>query len=430
MLANSSLKRDTISLVILFIGTALGALSGFLTKIIIARNTSPEIFGNYTSIITTITTLAPLCGFGIQQYWLKIFGQHSNYGILWIRPSLILISVSSCTIFTILVLWFSISIENESLKLSAIILSLTVFYAASIELLNSSLQIEGRYTSLSFWHILQSSFLLLAIGILVYLFKIPLTTMTLSITQSSFSLIILVLSLPIIYKFWKSQKEKTNKLDLINYSVKHKPKVLNIIKESTPFGLASFFYLIYYQFGIVLVRQEVNPTEAGYYSIALLFLSSALLFPGVIYQKFLLPKLHRWAYHDRKKFIKTYKYGNYCMLAGGLLGLIILWFSAPYIVPIIFGDNYISAVPIVQIMAINIPITYLASNSGALLVTKDHMKIKVYYMFAVALLNLLLMPIMIHKYETIGAVAVNILSNTIICILYYFTVHFKVLKND
>nr|WP_281492423.1 oligosaccharide flippase family protein [Wohlfahrtiimonas chitiniclastica] len=422
------MKKSVIVLFILFIGTALSAIAGFATKIIIARNTTPEVFGNYSTILATITTLMPLCGFGIQQYWLKTFGQHGAYGVIWIKPSLIFVAISSITIFIILILWFMLTLDSYYIKLSAMVLTFIVFNNVGAELLNSTLQLEAKYNWLAIWQLFQSSFLLVGICILLYVFGGKLTELNISIIQSLISCIVVLSIIPVIAKFIRSQREKISIDQLIIYQKEFSPNVLNIMKEAFPFGVAGLFYLIYYQFGIVFIRQMLGAKEAGFYGVAFTFLSASLIVPGVIYQKFLLPKLHSWAYHDREKFIQSYIYGNYVMLVLGILGLISLWFLAPYIVPLLFGDEYEAAILIVQIMAINIPIVYVASSAGSLLVTQDHMKTKVYYMGAAALMSLILTPILITFFGIYGAIYTNIASNIFICILYFNAVKARIIN--
>lgn len=427
MSETTSLKKGALSLAILFLGSALSALAGFITKIVIARNTSPEIFGNYSTILTTITTLAPLCGFGIAQYWLKVFGQHGAYGIIWVKQSLIFVSISTITIFCILMIWFMLTLDSNYLKIAALILTFIIFNNVGAELLNSTLQIEGKYTALSIWQLFQSSFLLITIGILLYIFKTPLSEFNISVSQSLVAVCVAIGIIPFITHFIRNRYKEINQSQLKLLQLEYSPNVFNIMKEAAPFGVAGLFYLIYYQFGVVFVRQILGPTEAGYYSVAFVFLSASLIIPGVIYQKFLLPKLHRWAYHDREKFIQSYVYGNYIMLGLGVIGLISLWILAPYIIPIFFGEEYNTAIPIVQTMAINIPIVYVASSAGSLLVTKNHMKTKVYYMGFTAILSLVISAPMILYFGVLGAVYTNIFSNLIICILYFRAVQKKVI---
>src|SRR3546814_4412984 len=44
---------------------------------------------------------------------------------------------------------------------------------------------------------------------------------------------------------------------------------------------------------------------AGVYNVAFVIMSAVYLIPSVIYQKFLLPKIHIWANHDQETFVKA-----------------------------------------------------------------------------------------------------------------------------
>lgn len=180
--------------------------------------------------------------------------------------------------------------------------------------------------------------------------------------------------------------------------------------------------MIYYQLGVVFVRHLEGAEASAYYTVAFTFLSAALLVPSIIYQKFLLPKLHRWAYHDKEKFEKSYYYGNYIMLLLGIFGFLFLWFFSPYFVNLFFGEKYQDSIYLVQLMAINIPIVYVASSAGSLLVTQEYMKIKVYYMGISALLSLILSVPMIKTYGIEGAIYTNIICNSFILIACFYRV--------
>src|SRR5690606_13992410 len=111
------------------------------------------------------------------------------------------------------------------------------------------------------------------------------------------------------------------------------PQVKNILQNAWPFGLASVFHLIYFQSDIVLVKYITGDEAAGYYNVAFTVMMAVLLFPGIIYQKFLLPKIHRWANHDRSLFYKVYRQGNVAMLVLGLLAMAFVWLLSPFPIP-------------------------------------------------------------------------------------------------
>jgi len=415
-------KINIIALVSLFVGTALTAIATLFTTVILAKHTTIEVFGNYSAIFATITILTPLAGFGIAQYWLKLFGQHGSYGILWIKKSLIFVCISTVFVFTILYVWFFLTLDSNYLILVSMVLSFMIFKSVSTEIINSVLQIEGKYLFLAFWQFFQSSFVLMIILIIVYFFSDSLDELQIATIQLSTVLLSIFMAIFIFYRFLKNQKKKINFKKLIQLKKEQNPQVIKIFKESAPFGFAGLFTLIYSQIGVVFIRYIEGAEAAAYYTVAFTFLVAALLVPLVIYQKFLLPKLHRWAYHDKEKFEKSFYYGSVIMLVLGILGFLFLWFLASYLINLFFGEKYHSSIFLLQIMAINVPIVYVASSAGSLLVTQNHMITKVYYMGISAMIYLVLCAPMINYFGTVGAVYVSILCNIFIITIYFYKV--------
>jgi O-antigen/teichoic acid export membrane protein len=59
----------------LWLSSMLSALFAFSLQIVLARILSVEHYGMFASAFTILTMLIPIVGFGIAQYWLKVFGQ-------------------------------------------------------------------------------------------------------------------------------------------------------------------------------------------------------------------------------------------------------------------------------------------------------------------------------------------------------------------
>ena len=413
-------KKQMCYLLSLFFGTFFAMISGFLARVFLARFSSIETFGNYSSVFTVITTFAPLCGFGVAQWWLKISGQYGISGFSYIKKSLKFVVFSTLVIFVFSCLWFLLSLQGSLLVMS-------LFNTVISELVASTLQLQNRYFVLSIWQFMQSSTILI-IAILFWLFcNTNFTEINIGAFYLINSMIFCSAGFFIIKKYFSTQTSLCLRNNIAVYGVE-KYQTLEIIKEVIPFGIAGLFYLIYYQLGIVFVRYFEGAEAASYYTVAFSFLSVAIAVPGVLYQKFLLPKLHRWAYHDREKFLQSYKYGNYLMIILGVICGLGLWFLAPYFIKWFFGERYLPAIHLVQLMALNIPIVYLASSAGSLLVTRNHMKIKVVYMGISAGISLILNPILIIKFGTDGAIYTNIVCNIFIMFLYFWAVKYRVLN--
>lgn len=419
-------QKHIYHLVSLLTGTIFSMIASFLVRVFLARNSSVEAFGNYSSILTIITTFAPLCGFGVAQWWLKISGQYGITGFPYIRKSVKFIICTTAIVFIFLTLWFLLSL-TANLLIMSLLLIFILFNNVVSELVVSTLQLQSKYFALSVWQFLQASMVLIIAILFLFIVKKDFSEVDIGILYFINSIIFSFIGFFIIKQYFSRQYS----LYLIEQNFcenLEKYPITTLIKEVVPFGIAGLFYLIYYQLGIVFVRYFEGAEAASYYSIAFSFLSVAIAVPGVIYQKFLLPKLHHWAYHDRKIFLQSYKYGNYLMIVLGCICGLGLWLLAPHFITWFFGDRYLSAIPLVQLMAINIPIVYLASSAGSLLVTQDHMKVKVIYMGISAVISLILNPILVFEFGVYGAVYTNIISNFCILIFYFRAVRYRVIN--
>ncbi|WNN47302.1 oligosaccharide flippase family protein [Siccibacter colletis] len=404
------------SLLVLSTGTLLTAILNFSSQYMIARHMTLEDFGKFSSAFYLAMTLAPLCGFGIPQLWLKSFGSEGWQGIRFIIPGLKFTSITTAIVWVVLIVWFEITTDYNDKWL--VFLSVIVVAQVVVEILSAVFQLEERYSSVA---LIQSSIYVLRFIFLVILYfkSANFTINSIAITYGLISLIIILASYKVLVRVIKHEVKlkghvKTAKVKLSRVSS------FEMISEAAIFGLSGVFYMIYYQLNIVLVKYFISDEVAGYYSVAFLFVSAAIMFPTIIYQKYLLPKLHRWAYHDLQKLKYIFKYGNIVMLSFGLIIVLIVWFASPYIITILFGLKYNGSIPLIQFLSLSIPLIYLASNAGAILVTKDNMRAKVKIMFLSSILSVLCFFSCYQTYGVYAGVISTFISNLLICVAYNY----------
>jgi O-antigen/teichoic acid export membrane protein len=99
-------------------------------------------------------------------------------------------------------------------------------------------------------------------------------------------------------------------------------------------------------------------------------------------------------------------------------------------VPLIFGENYQESVAVILILCVSIPIRFVATSVGGVLVTRDLMRHKVWYHGFTALLNILLNILLIPKYSFYGAAASTVISEIFLLIIYLYAVNKKVFGVD
>ena len=197
------------------------------------------------------------------------------------------------------------------------------------------------------------------------------------------------------------------------------PSITEVAKNAWPFGLAALSNIIYFQSDIVLIKYFVGDSQAGVYNVAFSVMAAVYLFPSAVFQKFFLPKVHRWAHQNRVKMRAVFYKGSWVMFGLGVVAALALWALAGWGVPFLFGGEYKSASFYINILAASSPAMFVAYSAGAYLVTQEHMKLKVKLMFFVAAMNLVLNFLFIPMYGALAAAVSTVLCQWTLATMYY-----------
>lgn len=412
----SSLK--TVSF--LWLATMAGAGFGFLGQIIIARGLGPENFGLFSSALGTVNLLLPLAGFGVATFWLKLFGQRGWEAIHWLPASFSFIILSSLAVMFTLVLWALFGPHDASTKSVISILFLLVLGHVSIELFGAKCQLEEKYGKLALLQML-SPLGRFFLALCFFLFG-SLNIQSISISYALLSLCILIVCLLPLYRM------KQGQFNLKGHGVRDiKPsnvpiRKVNVFDECWVFGVAGMFYFIWSQSHVVFIKYFSGDVDAGEYSVALILMNAISMLPAVIYSKYLMPKIHRWANKDLFQLKKVFYAGNKIMLLLGLVMMLAVWLLGELIIVKLFTDEYKASAQLLLILALVLPVRFVGHSIGAMLVAKENMKSKVKVMGIIAALNVLLNFIALPIWGVQGVAYVTVFSEIILVTLYYILV--------
>lgn len=421
------MKRAAKSVSLLWMGSLLGSGSTFITYIILARELGAEYFGVFGSALSMVTVFSLLAVFGVPQFWLKTFGKDGWMGVRWMPASLKFVMLSTAFSLSSLIIWSYIGSHNEVTQKILIILSFYIIGIVSLEHVNSKLQLEERYSFLALWQITPNMLRLIIVVLFAYLIKQKLSIYFVAWIYAFTGLVCFAFAISQIKKLSEGNidlKGHDNYSEITNPN----PRIKDVFAETWPFGFAAFFAFIYVQSDIIMVKYIAGDIEAGYYNVAFVIQTAIMLFPSVLYQKYFLPKYHRWANHDKKQFYLAYKRGNLAMLMFGVVTATILLMLSDWGVPFLFGKEYKDAVEIVNILAAAIPINYVAYSVGATLVTQEHMRLKVKLMGSVAAVNIVLNFFLIPTYYAKGAAIATVISTAMLLAMYFTVARYKVFK--
>lgn len=425
-----NIKKALKALSSLWLGSILAAFLAFITQVITARLLGPNEYGILSAALSAATLIAPLAGFGIPQLWLKIFGVEGYAGARWISASFKFIKISFSVTIGLTIAWALLGPHNVETTIILFVLTFHIGHQLFTEITSSKLQLEERYQLLSLIQIIPHLLRLLAILTVSFLAASSINALTIALIYAGAAIPTVLFGMSEMARLKKGKlllkgHEKNNSPS--SYTT---PTSTQVFFDSLPFGMAATFHLIMFQVNIILISYIATPKEAGLYNVAFAIMTAVYLTPSVIYQKFLLPKIHRWSIHDRSKFIAIYKKGNIAMLILGVMTMVAVAVLAPWGIPLIFGEKYQEAVPVLQVLSLCTPLRFLASSVGVTLVTQEHMKLKVYLMGIAATFNTITSIIFIKQLGLTGAAISTVLSDLLLLCLYYYFAQKKVFSHD
>ena len=409
------------SISLLGVSQIINVVAAFVTQLILTRILNVVDYGTLATSLTIIMFFSQVAGFGIGPFWLQQFGRDGWKGFRWISSSLRFIAFS-ILIASFGALMYAGLIEKNIAVRQTLPWLLSVLVAQGI--LSPALaafQLEGKYKKFAFWQIFVN------VGRSLFVMAIAILGSGLSIVVIGYCLIsflqILILGSTIFVQILKKE------INLIGHGAKpvtriekRPKKIIDVLHGSWPFALGSIFFLIYSQIGIVFLSWIEGSGSAGLFNAALVVLSTIYLLPNTIYQQYLLPHFFRWAEHDKTKLIRLYRLGNGTMIfmgivIGALMALLSTWFA-----PIVFGLEYSSVGYLLRLMAICIPVRFLASSVSAVLTTGGLIRLKAFYQAIAVIVNILGNISLIPYMGIYGAGIATIMSELVLLSLFLYAV--------
>lgn len=418
-------KQSINAFVLLFIATLLGAGLNFGAQVVLAHVLSVAQLGAFASSLAMVMLVAPLAGFGVAGYWLKVYGQEGWAAQRWLPASFRFVMISTLLVVAGVLTWAWVGPHDVLTANLLTLLSVAIIGNLAIELGSAKFQLEGNHRGLALWQMLPHALRFAGIALLLHLLGGGrFDALYAASVFAAAAYVLLMLGV------WQMSRMVRGEYLLDGHAARTEcvsegklfvgiPKVRDVISGAWLFGLAGVFYLIYFQSDIILVRYMVGEAEAGLYNVAFVVLSAVYLFPSVLYQKFLLPKLHRWAHQDVTKVAQIYRLGNICMLLLGVAAMLMLWWLTPVLLPYVFGNNYADAVLLLMVLGLAAPFRFLSSVSGAILTTRDNMRTKIRIMYSAAIFNVILNVILIPYFGAIGAAISTVCTEAALCVFLY-----------
>ena len=183
-----------------------------------------------------------------------------------------------------------------------------------------------------------------------------------------------------------------------------------LLKESFPLLLTNVAVIVYQRIDQVMIGQMIDKESVGYFSVASRFVEVLIYIPMMLAQT-ITPVLVRIREQNEQDYIrKGQQFMNLSLwlsiFAAAITSLLSFW-----IVRLTFGEAYLPAVAVLQIMSFKAASVALSNTAGAMLVTEGLQRWAIFRdgfgCIVCVVLNYLLLP----HYGIIAAAFVAIASN-------------------
>lgn len=378
---------------------------GFLITILIAKNFGTLGYGDFTKITAIVGIFYLAIDFGLNAFYLQRDEKENRFFTLLSFRVLLGVFLALFVSLISVLLPFS---ENPTAGFSSTVkLGIIIF---SFSILGQAIILSA---SAIFQKYLQYHFLLIAslLGSIVSLFLVYIAI--------NFSLGLYFVLGGLVIGGLLTGFTSLIFIKRSLYSLTFDKKfILNLLKESTPFGLMLLFNFIYFRTDTILLSVFRPTEEVGIYGLSYKFFDFLVALPlflsNAIYPSLLSwQKNHRILFQNLKKFI-------FVFLVLSILTLSISWVMAPFIS--LVKKDFIPSILSFKILILSLPFFFLTNLFQWTLIVLKKQKFLLSAYLVAAILNIILNIIFIPFYGYIASAIITGVSEGFVLLLLIFQI--------
>ncbi len=388
-------RMPLLSLALLFAGSAGNSVVSFGCQLLLARHLSLADYGRLSALMVAVNLATPLAIVGIPSFWLQAFGREGIQARRWIRPSLVVFVLSATATSLVVGAYVAMTSVGPGVIRGGLVAGCVTMLVAQalVELVIARLQIEERFGALS---VLQ--------GCLPFARLVVVACVAWALQPSLLAVVSGYAGAAAAVAAWSARALVQMRSDrfrpagrVVRQADEDRPAVARwVLRQAMPFAMITLCFIVGFQSVLILLDRLAGPEQAALYQSALLVIQAAYLLPNIVYHKFLSSKISRWVEHDRPKLIGSFHLGVVGMFGAGIACMLAILVFAHPIVALIYGAKYAGAAPVLSVLALAIPINFVQHVCSSLLVSREHVLVKVRFAWVSAgscvAANLVLVP--------------------------------------
>jgi O-antigen/teichoic acid export membrane protein len=337
----SRLSLNSLWLLISRLGTQAGMA---VFTILLARGLGSMLFGEYAFMASVVVIGNVLTTFGTDMLLIREIAATDRLNQLF---SALLIQLVLSAMFIAVVLIGSAYLPQEDSAAAALrVYSLSMLPLAFYTVFTTALR--GRQHMLAY-AFLNASLMLMQVAAALWLLRqggklIELATF-LVVVQIGGALLAGVLcarQFPDFMGAWKTPLHS----------------VLPLVRASAPIAMLGILGIIYQRFSILLLPLVAGATATGWFSAGARVVEAAKIGHMAVFTA-MYPSMAQVRGSGQRDWLAGFRFPALLLLAGALLAAVLLYLLSGILIPLLFGAQYTSSVPLVRILAwMLIPFTF------------------------------------------------------------------------
>lgn len=335
------------------LGKVVNIVSGLLVGILVARYLGPNKFGLMNYVVSYVTLFSVFAAFGLDNIEIRELSKH-NAVKETILGTAFVIRLFFAAVAILLILIMLILFESDTF-------TFTMIMVYSLSLILSALNVIRNY----FTSIILNEYVvkteisrtIIGAGIKVLLL-IKHCSLAWFIVASAFDFVLIGAG----YFYSYQKKGGSIRAWQVDFTVARM-----LIVESFPLLLSGTAVIIYQKIDAVMIRNIMDNYSVGQFSIASKITELAIFIPMIIAQTVtpLLVKAHQ---HDLSRYrVKRQQFMDIMVWSSVAMAAAMSTIASPAI-RILYGSSYLSAIPVLQIMAWKAVFMALFAASGQLII--------------------------------------------------------------
>ncbi|MFF3854050.1 lipopolysaccharide biosynthesis protein [Micromonospora sp. NPDC002575] len=396
-------------------------VAAFGSQVLLARTLTREDFGSFTAVLAVVSLTAPLAVFGVSELWLQVFGQEGTRAYRWVGPSLRLACAACAALLLGVLAWSAAELPDTTAAAVRALLATVVVAQAALALTGSVRQLRGDYRGLS------------ALQLAPHLGRVLVTVAVwaagLSVVAAAAGYAVVAVA-TVAACLLASREFRRGAMPLEGHpapaahpapagGVDVGPRPGELLGAATPYVLGNVCYLLGIHFGTVLAAELLGGAEAALLAVPMAVLTAVYLVPRVVYQQYLLGKLHRWAGSDAEAVLLAYRWGSAGMVVLGVVVAAAVALGGLLALPLVFGAEYRDAAPVLAVLALAVPFRFGGAAVAALLTSGGLLRRKVVYQAVGAVALLAALAVAVPVWGVRGAAGATVLAEAILCCLLW-----------